>query len=490
MKRQLATLIVGVVGLSSRGALAQDEPPPPNYTVDAAQGPVTGSTRVIGLGGAFVAIAEGGAGVPVNPASVSVRAPYSWNRLDFGFSLDFAIGAWLPETDFLNQGKPPEGEGEGEAEEDADVEQRSLLFGSVGLSVQYEHAGFGVSAEGQRQALRSEEETSAGLAPTDLAGNFGIVHASVAYGFYDGQLHIGVGPRVTGVGLSGGSGASEILDVAGVGFQGGVIFKPVNHQYRVGATFKSAVTPSLDSRLGGTDENAYRANAIRLPWQASAGFAYQFGPRRLNPPFFSAEAQVMRLRHRIEQDRAKREHAIEAAERAVERQPTPENRRQLALLEAKHDLEEEAEDKSLDESIERAGEDLRREYLSRPRGYVLFTTELLVLGASSGSIGFGSYYEGRSRVQISGQNVTLSPRVGLESEVIENWLKLRAGSYWEPARLDTAKDRIHGTFGFEVKTFSWDVFGLIGDFDSWTVSAAIDGARDYLSTSFSIGFWH
>ena len=487
MKRQVAASIVGVlVGFSSSIALAQDDPPPPNYTVDAAQGPVTGSTRMIGLGGAFVAIAEGGSGVQVNPASVSVRSPWSWNRLDFGFSLDFAIGAWLPETDFLNQGDPPEGE----AEEEEDVEQRSLLFGSVGLSVQYEHAGFGVSAEGQRQALRSEDQTSAGLAPTDLAGNFGIVHASVAYGFYDGQLHVGVGPRVTGVGLSRGSGASEILDVAGVGFQGGVIFKPVDHQYRVGATFKSAVTPAIDSGLGGTDENAYRTSAIRLPWQASAGFAYQFGARRLNPPFYSAEAQVMRLRHRVEQDRARRERAIEEAERAAELQPTAENRRRLALLEDKHDLEEDAEDKSLDESVERAADSLRREYLSRPRSYVLLTTELLVLGASSGSVGFGSYYQGRSRVQLSGQNLTLSPRVGLESEVIENWLKLRVGSYWEPARVDTAKDRIHGTFGFEVKTFSWDVFGLIGDFDSWTVSAAVDGARDYLSTSFSIGFWH
>ncbi|HEY6560972.1 MAG TPA: hypothetical protein VI072_27035 [Polyangiaceae bacterium] len=488
MKRHLAAWSAALlVGYSSSIALAQDDPPPPNYTVDAAQGPVTGSTRMIGLGGAFVAIAEGGSGVAVNPASVAVRAPWSWNRLDYGFSVDFAIGAWLPETDFLNQGDDA---ADGETEEDADVEQRSLLFGSVGLSVQYEHAGFGVSADGQRQALHGEGETSAGLAPTDLAGNFGIVHASIGYGFYDGQLHIGVGPRVTGVGLSGGSGASEILNVAGVGFQGGMIFKPVNHQYRVGATFKSAVTPALDSQLGGTEESAYRTSAIRLPWQASAGFAYQFGPRRLNPPFFSAEAQVMTLRHRIEQDRARRERAISEAERAVESEPSAENRQRLALLEAKHDVEAEAEDESLDESVERAEKSLRREYLSRPRSYVLLTTELLVLGASNGSIGFGSYYQGRSRVQVSGQNLTLSPRIGLETEVIENWLKLRAGSYWEPARVETAKDRIHGTFGFELKTFSWDVFGLIGDFDSWTVSAAIDGAREYLSTSFSIGFWH
>jgi len=484
---KLSALAVGF-GVMAWGSLAraQDDPPPANYTVDGAQGPITGSTRVIGLGGAFVAIAEGMPGVAANPASVAVRSPYSWNRMDVGFGVDFAIGSWLPDTDFLNQGDAPEDDGE----EEAEVEQRSLLFGSVGLTLHYDHAGFGISAEGQRQGLRRSEDTSAGLAPTDLAGNFGIVHASVAYGFDAGQLVIGAGPRVTGVGLSGGSSTSGILSVAGVGFQGGVIFKPTNHQFRIGAAFKSAVTPALDSEQSGTAESAYRTSAIRLPWQASLGFAYQFGPRRLNPPFFSAEAQVMTLEYQLEKKQAARKREIEAAKRVVQRAPTAENRRGLAALEKLHEKEEEAEERLIEKRIEQAEERLKEEYFSRPRAYVLLTTELLMLGDSSDSVGFGSYYGSRSRVTLSGHDLTLSPRVGLESEVIQNWLKLRAGSYLEPARLDTAKDRIHGTFGFEVKLFRWNVFGLIGDFDSWTASAAVDGARDYLSTSFTVGFWH
>src|SRR5262245_66673631 len=64
-------------------ALAQTSPPAAEVTVDAAQGPVTGSTRVIGLGGAYVAVAEGMDGIAVNPASVAVRLPYSWNRWDY-----------------------------------------------------------------------------------------------------------------------------------------------------------------------------------------------------------------------------------------------------------------------------------------------------------------------------------------------------------------------------------------------------------------------
>ena len=236
------------------------------------------------------------------------------------------------------------------------------------------------------------------------------------------------------------------MSVAGVGFQGGMIFKPVNHQYRVGATFKSAVTPALDSQRDGTEDSAYRTSAIRLPWQASAGFAYQFGPRRLNPPFFSAEAQVMTLRHRIEQDRARRERAVAEAERAVESEPSAENRQRLALLEAKHDVEAEAEDESLDKSVERAEKSLRREYLSRPRSYVLLTTELLALAQATAA-------------SVSARTIRTKPRagVGTEPHLVaahrardrsdREWLKLRAGSYWEPARVDTAKDRTHGTFG-------------------------------------------
>jgi hypothetical protein len=49
-----------------------------SQTVDAARGPIVGSTRRIGLGGAFVAIADDTEGVAINPASTAVRLPYSF----------------------------------------------------------------------------------------------------------------------------------------------------------------------------------------------------------------------------------------------------------------------------------------------------------------------------------------------------------------------------------------------------------------------------
>jgi hypothetical protein len=113
---------------------------------------------------------------------------------------------------------------------------------------------------------------------------------------------------------------------------------------------------------------------------------------------------------------------------------------------------------------------------------------MLLVGGSSDSVGLNSFVEGR--VRRSGENAAWSPRVGVESEVVPHWLQLRAGSYIEPARLSAASARVHGTLGFTLKTFRWGVFGLLGDFDAWTLSVALDAADNYFNTAFAIGVWH
>ena len=429
-----------------------------------------------------MAVAEGMDGVAVNPASVAVRLPYSWNRWDFSFGFDFAIGGWLPETDFLNRSEAGEGEG-------AEVEQRSLLFGSVGLALQYDHAGVGASAEGQQQALSRSADAMAGLAPTDLTGNFGIIHGSVAYGFGDGQLVVGAGPRVTGVSLSRDS-SSSLVSVAGVGFQTGVVFKPTYYPFRIGATCKSPVTPDLGSDGERSVQSVYSATAIALPWQVAVGAAVQIGARRLNPPLETAEARARPLRRELDRRADDREAELANAELSHAKQANADSARRLEETKARHEREEETDEGLLEDEERLADAAMRAEYLARPRFYLLVSSELFFLGPSPDSVGFGSFYQGRTPIERSGERFTLSPRLGLESEVIKNWLKLRVGSYLEPARVTGATHRIHGTFGFDLKLFEWDVFGLIGDFDSWRLSTAADAARQYLSTSFSIGFWH
>jgi hypothetical protein len=266
------------------------------------------------------------------------------------------------------------------------------------------------------------------------------LHASLAYGFIDGQLVVGAGPRITGVSFSRGT-SSGLLSVGGVGYQVGAVFKPNGHQVRVGAAYKSPVEPSL-AASGSDDSPVFAPTAIHLPWQAALGIAYQIGRRPMNPLFVAAEDRADELGKETDEER----DDVEAS--------------------------------------------LRREYFQRPRFYVLLTTELLLLGSARDSVGVSSFLRTSDRVERSGQHLTASPRAGVETELIPDWLKVRAGTYLEPARVPDATDRAHGTLGFDLKLFHWDVFGLIGDFDGWVVSGAADAARQYLNTSFTIGFWH
>jgi hypothetical protein len=112
--RLLGLTLALVAATASASATAQT-----STSIDTARGPLTGSTRRIGLGGAFVALADDSEGVSINPASVALRLPYSWSWWDYGLGVDFSIGAWLPKNDFYNEGTA---EGSGKS---------SALFGSL-----------------------------------------------------------------------------------------------------------------------------------------------------------------------------------------------------------------------------------------------------------------------------------------------------------------------------------------------------------------------
>jgi hypothetical protein len=49
---------------------------------------------------------------------------------------------------------------------------------------------------------------------------------------------------------------------------------------------------------------------------------------------------------------------------------------------------------------------------------------------------------------------------------------------------------VHGTLGFDISLFKWDVFGVWPDDYRWQVTAAIDLASHYGAFSFGIGGWY
>jgi hypothetical protein len=111
--------------------------------------------------------------------------------------------------------------------------------------------------------------------------------------------------------------------------------------------------------------------------------------------------------------------------------------------------------------------------------------DLSVMGVVSN--GFGMEAFAAKQLQPSGRGLSLSPHLGLESEVIPGWLRLRAGSYLEPSRFMETSARLHATGGLEGRLFA---FHLGGHERRVSVSLAGDIASRYKNAGLSVGFWN
>lgn len=412
MIERMAWTGVLVLALTSTvSAQAQAQAGQETRTVDPVRGTIKGSTRYIGLAGAFTAIADDTEGIPINPASAAVRLPHSWSKFAFAFGVDFSVATWLPKNDLYNS---PQG----------DSSESGSLFGSLGVLVNHGHAGFGLTAQAEQNAASREVQ---GI-DRDLTANFGLMHLVAAYGYFDGQLQLGGGLRI--VGFSFDSGQSVVPLTAGVGYTAGLIIKPKAQQFRIGVALQQPINAVIESDPDAPPE------IMDVPWTASVGFAYQFGKRKLNPAFVTVN------------ERARRN--------AAGREPT-------------------------DDDEKKAAQELFEEYEAGQTRYLLVSTELALI-EGGGDMAIGDF--------VAIDSPLVSPRLGLETEVVPRYLRLRVGSYLELPTSEGADARLHGTGGVDIKLFRWNVFGLVHPFDYWQLSLAADGAESYLNTSFSIGFWH
>jgi hypothetical protein len=111
--------------------------------------------------------------------------------------------------------------------------------------------------------------------------------------------------------------------------------------------------------------------------------------------------------------------------------------------------------------------------------------EVALIGAVDNGYGMEAF--AAKELQVSGRNISPTPRLGLESEVIRGWLRLRAGSYLEASRFPETSARLHGTAGFEARVFA---FRLGGHERRVSISAASDLAARYKNLALSVGFWN
>jgi hypothetical protein len=126
-----------------------------------------------------------------------------------------------------------------------------------------------------------------------------------------------------------------------------------------------------------------------------------------------------------------------------------------------------------------------RSTLFRDERALVLTGEIAVAGRVRDGTSVAGLASGME--QASGRGVGFATHVGAEWEVIPGRLRLRAGSYWEPARIAERGGRLHGTGGLEVRLFSftfWDKERRL------RLAIAADGARQYQNFGLSIGLWH
>lgn len=465
-----------------------------DYRVDLSQGVVLAGTRVLGLAGAYVAIAEGVDGGSQNPAAAAVRLPYSFDHFDYDLGLGVTFPSALSNTDFFNSGRRTS----------LRSDQTSFAFLTAAGIMQDGNWGFGLSLDFQRYRLTRIDDGGSGLQQDRVFAQFGGARLQLARRFCNGQLMVGIGSRGTGLVIENQNPApgqpTELFSTTGAAAEAGVLWAPHDQRFRVGAALRSEVVTGQPSSGVANETNGdrvigdpagadafYLPEKVSLPWDMNFGVAIQLGPRPMNPrwvdPGRVLESYERYLAWRERERERRRSHVAEDA-RAKGKDADAAVAAEDAVAVSEAALDELALARR-EAALRRR---LRARYEAMQRFYVLVSGSLLVTGPVTNGVGVESFLQ--RRVDRSGEHATFSPRLGVESEVIPHWLKLRAGSYGEPTRFARGSPRLHGTFGFDLKLFPWTVFGLFDDTTEWRVSSAVDGAARYFGWGLSAGVWH
>jgi hypothetical protein len=465
------------------------QPPPPNairtndYAIDLFQGPVLASNRVIGLAGAFVAMADGVDGDTQNPASPAVRVPYSYSDVDYDMGAGLVFPGGLGRSgDFFNSGNKTH------------VIAGNNLYVLLGaaFNLQVDRWGFGVTVDLQQYSLQRNAQDRT---KTSLTSQIMQNHLLAAYSFADDQLVVGTGARVVTLDVSTRptflSNGVSTLSAHSAGVELGFIWKPNGEQVRVGAAFRSAVTAETEGGVlyAGTPDELYLPDRLTVPWDLNFGTAIQLGRRPLNPPWVSpSELLAHKRRYLAWQARERERRTREAlAEARREGQDTVELER---VLRANNEAEAALDRAELERAERDVDRQLRRKSAALPRFHVLLTSSILMTGAVHDGVGIEGFLN--REMQRSGQQISVSPRLAVEVEPIPNWLQARGGFYFEPTRFRSNEDggRSHLTFGGQARVLPWDVFGTFPEGNWFWLGGSLDVARDYLGWGVAFGVWH
>jgi hypothetical protein len=481
-ERRLArAALVAALWLSSATlALAQEGESLDGQTfdLDLVTGPVIGPGRIVGLGGAYVALAGGVEAASWNPAAFGTRGPWEtgWFEWDVTAGL---VPSTIRSSDFDNDGL-------------SGFTYDSFLFGSIGGSLRFGELGFGLLANFQTYEIG--DDTSLSLAVLDYGAG---------YLFASGQLAVGVAMRTANLSITDNPSDTTLVDFSGSAPEVGAVLQPLGQPFRIGGALRLPVHSGSGDTLVAAGLTLPRV--IRLPWEFQAGLAWQLGDRPLNHAYINPHdvedalraqqqsRQDERMQRQLRRERlAERlllaqQHAppvegvLEGALQSVEGEPNdPSWRRQEAD-------ERWREEQALVKELERLARERARLAAELSRNYLLLSGEVILIGSTDDAVGLESFLSQDRRT--SGGTITVGVRGGIEGEPLARWLKMRAGTYLEPSRFEGVPYRVHGTAGFDVKLFTWDLFGLLDPF-ALRFGSAADVAERYLYVGLGIGIWH
>jgi len=459
-----------------------------SYSIDLYQGAVLSGNRVMGLGGAYVALAEDVDGDLQNPAAPAVRPFFSIEQFDYWLGLGLTFPTGLSKIDYFNSGSETGFRGASD----------TPVFVTPAINLQWGTLGLGFTAELQNYGFQNTGGTPA--APDSLASLDAVLstfHVQAANAFFQGQLVAGVGLRLLTLTLQAAPAdqrARSLFDTSGTGIELGVVWRPNLQPYRLGAAFRSAIDtkPSFNRNLlptndgdlvvGSDGSTLYLPERVSLPWDVNVGAAVQFGKRPLNPVSRTIQdvAERARLTFRLRQlDRdEERERRLAEARTGTERQ----------AIETELNEEEARDAERLQRAYDDTREALSDSFAEVGRFYVLACASLLISGRVEDGVGVESFLD--QKVHRSGEEIVFSPRLGAESEIWENQLKARMGTYLEPTRFSTTSSRAHVTVGADLRLLRWNVFGLWPDDYMWKIGGSLDLAENYLTWGVSIGGWY
>jgi hypothetical protein len=456
-----------------------------DYAIDLAAGPILAGPRALGLGGAYVAIAEGVDGNLQNPASPAVRAAWSRSHVDYDLAFGLVFPGSLSKTDYFNTGR-------GRTDLRRSNQGEFALLAPIG-NLQVGPWGVGLGLEVQRYGLQRRPDPTLGGNDEVVRGQISVIRTYLARAVDDGQLVGGLGLNVTALDVTT---ANEIFTrngnvftTRGLSFEGGLLWRPSELPFRVGVALRAPVLTEVDARgnavagdivLGEGADAIWMPRRVKRPWSSDIGFALSLGPRPLNPEWLDPVVVLRRIDRYLERRDAARERRVE---RAALRGPD-----ELARVEQEAEREAEEDDEYRDQQADRLYRLLGRRYKTLSRRYFLISTSLHADGDVAHAVGIESFLQGRT--DRSGESVSLSPRFGVETEPIANWLQVRAGTYLEPSRFRGTAPRKHATFGSTVRLFDWSLFGLLDDDSSLAASGAVDFGREYFGWAVSLGIWH